>query len=79
VALGAIVSSFWFITFDGRYHPGPGGLFYPSVIWVRLWISGRPWWLFLVPPVILTLVAVCAALWVGRTLRMNSVRQPAAR
>jgi hypothetical protein len=33
--------AFWIQS--GAYYPGPGGLFYPSVLWVRLSIEQGPW------------------------------------
>lgn len=37
----ALLSLDLFFVFDGRYYPGPGGLYYPSVIWVKAAIDGR--------------------------------------
>lgn len=74
LALGAVVGFYGFWITEGRYHAGPGGLFYPSVAWVRLWIASAPAWQFVLP-----CGALLAALMVAtaRTSRLLAVDEPA--
>jgi hypothetical protein len=41
LAAGGLIGFHWFLAVDGRYYLGPGGLYYPSVLWVKLAIAGR--------------------------------------
>jgi hypothetical protein len=67
VALAAVIGFHGFWSTEGRYHEGPGGLFYPSVLWVRMWIDGVPAWQYALPcAALLALVAVAAS----RTTRL---------
>ncbi len=70
LALAAVAGFHGFWTTEGRYHAGPGGLFYPSVAWVRLWIESAPGWQFVLPCTALVLVLVVAA---GKTSRLLAV------
>ena len=67
LAIAAVLGFHGFWSTEGRYHAGPGGLFYPSVLWVRMWIDSAPPWQYAVPCAALAaLVAVAAA----RTARL---------
>ncbi len=59
----AVLSIHWFVALDGRYWEGPGGFFYPGVLWVKLAIDGRLGLAALgLLPVLLALVALIATL-----------------
>jgi hypothetical protein len=73
LALAAVVGFHGFWVTEGRYHEGPGGLFYPSVAWVRLWIASAPAWQFALPCAVLLVLIVVAA---GRTSRLLAVDDP---
>jgi hypothetical protein len=63
LALQAVLSIHWFFVSDGRFWQGPGGLFYPSVLWVKLAIDGRVGLAALgLLPVLLAVVALLATL-----------------
>ena len=73
LALAAVVGFHGFWSAEGRYHAGPGGLFYPSVVWVRLWIASAPAWQFVLPCAALVVLLVVAA---GKTSRLLAVDEP---
>lgn len=70
LALAAVVGFYGFWSTEGRYHAGPGGLFYPSVVWVRLWIASAPAWQFVIPCAALVVLLVVAT---GKTARLLAV------
>jgi hypothetical protein len=74
LALAAVAGFYSFWITDGRYHEGPGGLFYPSVVWVRLWIASAPAWQFVLPCTALVVLLVVAT---GKTSRLLAVDEPA--
>lgn len=74
LALAAVVGFNGFWNAEGRYHAGPGGLFYPSVVWVRLWIASAPAWQFALPCAALVVALVIAA---ARTSRLLALDEPA--
>jgi hypothetical protein len=74
LALAAVVGFRGFWLTEGRYHAGPGGLFYPSVTWVRMWIDSAPAWHYLLPCALLAALLVVAA---GRTSRLLFADGPA--
>jgi hypothetical protein len=53
VLLAAAVGLHFFMREEGRYFEGPGGLFYPAVLWVELLLDGRSPWLVGVPVALL--------------------------
>lgn len=63
-----LVSFHWFLAVEGRYYLGPGGSFYPSVLWVRQLLEHGACATTLAPPLGLTLLLVVAGARVGRTL-----------
>jgi hypothetical protein len=72
VALGAVVGFHGFWSAEGRYFEG-GGFFYPSVLWVRLWIREAPAWQFLVPSAALLILLIVAASNTSRQLARDEV------
>jgi hypothetical protein len=76
VGLGLVVGSAWFVREAGHYYPGPDGLFYPSVVWVKLAIDrglSAAWGL----PVACLVAALCVAwLHTSRTLAGSVARTP---
>lgn len=73
----AFLSLRLFFHFDGRYHEGPLGLFYPSVLWVKLAIDGHT-----LPAALGLAVVVLAGvslLETGRKLRSPSAPRAAGR
>jgi hypothetical protein len=46
---------------EGRYYQGPDGLFYPSVLWVKLALDHAPAWKTLLPVAALVAMAALAA------------------
>jgi hypothetical protein len=42
IGLALLTGCFWFVASFGRYYPGPAGLFYPGVLWVKLALA-RGW------------------------------------
>ena len=74
LAVAAVVGFHGFWITEGRYHAGPGGLFYPSVVWVRLWIGSAPAWQFALPCVALVVAVVVAT---ARTSRLLAEDAPA--
>jgi hypothetical protein len=73
VPAGGLVSFYWFLTIEGRYYLGPGGFFYPSVLWVRQLIELGPSVATLAPPVALVVLLVFAARRVDRLLADSSL------
>lgn len=71
LALAAVIGFYGFWVTDGRYHAGPGGLFYPSVAWVRLWIEAAPAWQFALPCAALVAVIVVASRGTSRLLAVD--------
>lgn len=68
--VGALVLGVsWFLLEEGRYYAGPGGLFYPSVLWVKRAIDGAPLWQTALPVGALLLLAAVAADRVASTMR----------
>ena len=67
LGIAAVIGFHGFWSTEGRYHAGPGGLFYPSVLWVRLWIDAAPRWHYALPCAALFALVVVAA---GRTARL---------
>jgi hypothetical protein len=67
VALGALTGFYWLIFNEGRRYPGPGGLFYPNVLWVERYLSGAPAWQLL-PAAGLLLLGVAAGIGTWRLL-----------
>lgn len=51
--LAAMLGLHFFLREEGRYFEGPGGLFYPAVLWVELLLDGRSPWLVGVPVALL--------------------------
>jgi hypothetical protein len=49
VLLAASVGCAFFMRYEGRYFEGPGGLFYPAVLWVELLLDGWSPWLVGLP------------------------------
>ena len=74
LAIAAVVGFNGFWAAEGRYHAGPGGLFYPSVAWVRLWIASAPAWQFALPCLILIAALVVAT---RRTSDLLAIDEPA--
>jgi hypothetical protein len=68
LAVGALVGFYWFMVHDGRHYQGPGGLFYPGVLWVELAVAGRPLWVWALPVAVLLGVLVVSASKVWRLL-----------
>jgi hypothetical protein len=75
IALAAVIGFHGFWTTEGRYFAGPGGLFYPSVLWVRLWIESAPAWQFLVPAAALLAAMVVAASHATRLIAFDGPAQ----
>ena len=59
----------WFMLDEGRYYAGPGGLFYPSVLWVKLALDGAPLWKTVLPVALLFAIATVSAQKVAAALR----------
>jgi hypothetical protein len=74
LALAAVVGFHGFWITEGRYHAGPGGLFYPSVKWVRMWIDSAPAWQYALPCFALVALIIAAA---RQTSRLLAVDEPA--
>jgi hypothetical protein len=72
VAAAGLLGFYGFWATEGRYHEGPGGLFYPSVLWVRLWIEGAPSGQYGLPVVALTAALAVAAFRTARLLEVAS-------
>lgn len=68
LAVAGLVGFQWFMTVEGRYYQGPGGLFYPNVLWVKLAIEGSPGWKSGGCAGLLLGTAVLASAKVGRLL-----------
>jgi hypothetical protein len=68
VLVAGLVSFHWFLAVDGRHYLGPGGLFYPSVLWIRQLLELGASAATLAPPLALALLLVVAALRLGRML-----------
>jgi len=75
IALAAVIGFYGFWTTEGRYFAGPGGLFYPSVLWVRLWIESAPAWQFLVPAAVLLAIMAVAASHTSRLIAFDGPAQ----
>jgi hypothetical protein len=71
IALAAVIGFHGFWTTEGRYFAGPGGLFYPSVLWVRLWIESAPAWQFLAPVAALLAIMALAASHASRLIAFD--------
>jgi hypothetical protein len=66
VAATGLLGFYWLMRQEGRHFPGPGGLFYPNVVWVERILSGAPAWQLL--PALALLVA--GAFAAGRTWQL---------
>ena len=66
--VAGLVSFHWFLVIDGRHYLGPGGLFYPAVLWIRQVLEFGPSAATLAPPLALALLLIVAALRLGRML-----------
>jgi hypothetical protein len=69
LAAAGVLGFYWFMAYEGRYYPGPGGLFYPSVRWLKLAIDGEPVWRTAAPAGLLFGLACLAAARTWRLLR----------
>lgn len=68
VAAAGLQGFYWFMANDGNYYPGPAGLFYPAVHWVKLAIDLGFSWCWAGPVLLLVGVAAAAAARVSARL-----------
>lgn len=61
LAAAGLASFAWFMAEEGRYYQGPDGLFYPSVLWVKLALEHAPAWQTLLPVAALCAMGALAA------------------
>jgi hypothetical protein len=69
LAAAFLVGFYWLIWNEGRHHPGPGGLFYPNILWVKLLVAGAPAWR-LFPVAVLSLLLFVSAARTSGLLRL---------
>jgi hypothetical protein len=62
LAASGLLGFYWLIEHEGRRLPGPGGLFYPNVLWVERWLNGAPAWQWAPALALLAAGAVAAAM-----------------
>lgn len=72
LAAAGLVGFYWFMVDEGRHYPGPGGLFYPSVLWVKLALDQAPPWKTALPVAVLVAVGAIAAGRVAAALRPSA-------
>lgn len=73
IAAAFLVGFYWLIRNEGRHHLGPGGLYYPNIVWVKLLVTGAPAW-GLVPAGVLSLLLIASAAKTARLLRVPAPR-----
>jgi hypothetical protein len=75
IVASGLLGFYWLMQYEGRRLPGPGGLFYPNVLWVERWLSGAPAWQW--GPV-LAIVAACGVAAAAMTARLLRRRDSGA-
>jgi hypothetical protein len=71
LAAAGLLGFYWLIRSEGRRYPGPGGLFYPNVLWVERLLSGASLWQLL-PAAVLVASGLLAGARTWQLLRRGA-------